>query len=117
VNAELAAAAGQHSREMVRDGYFEHDGLDRSYGRRLQAYYPVGDYRRWSVGENLAWGSPTISAREVVRLWMRSPKHRENLLRRSWLEVGVSAVHAVAAPGVFQGLDVTVVTFDFGRRS
>ena len=113
---ELAAAAGQHSLEMVQDGYFEHKGLGSSYARRLASYYPVGSHRRWLVGENLVWGSPTLSAREAVRLWLHSPEHRANLLRRSWREVGVSAVHAPAAPGVFQGLDVTVITLDFGRR-
>jgi uncharacterized protein YkwD len=116
VSRELAAAATQHSEEMVRDGYFEHNGRRGSYARRLEAYYPVGQSRRWLVGENLVWGSPTISAREAVSLWLHSPKHRANLLRRSWLDVGISAVHARAAPGVFQGLDVTVITLDFGRR-
>lgn len=117
VNRELAAAARQHSREMVEDGYFAHDGAGSSYARRLQAYYPLGDHHRWFVGENLVWGSPSIGAREAVQLWMHSPRHRLNLLRRAWQEVGVSAVHAQAAPGVFQGLEVTVITLDFGRRS
>jgi len=117
VNRELAAAAGQHSEEMVRDGYFEHNGVHGTYARRLMAYYPVGKSRRWRVGENLVWGSPTITAHEAMSLWLHSPEHRANLLRRSWLDVGISAVHADAAPGVFQGLDVTVITLDFGRRS
>jgi uncharacterized protein YkwD len=117
VNRELSAAAVQHSQEMVQGGYFAHDGVATSYARRLQAYYPVGAHHRWFVGENLVWGSPTISAREAVSLWLHSPKHRANLLRRSWRDVGVSAVHAQAAPGHFQGLDVTVITLDFGRRS
>jgi uncharacterized protein YkwD len=117
VSRELTAAAEQHSLEMVQQGYFAHDGVASSYARRIQAYYPLGSHRRWFVGENLVWGSPSISAREAVRLWLHSPRHRANLLRRSWQEAGVSAVHAQAAPGVFQGLEVTVITLDFGRRT
>jgi hypothetical protein len=33
-----------------------------------------------------------------------------------WREIGVSAVHENAAPGVYKGLDVTIVTTDFGVR-
>jgi hypothetical protein len=33
-----------------------------------------------------------------------------------WREIGVSAVHEAQAPGVYQGLDVTIVTTDFGVR-
>jgi uncharacterized protein YkwD len=117
VNRELAAAAAQHSKEMVEAGYFAHDGRGSSYARRLEAYYPVAGHRRWRVGENLVWGSPMITAREAVNLWLHSPSHRANLLRPSWQDVGISAVHARAAPGVFQGLDVTVITLDFGRRT
>ena len=117
VSRELAAAASRHSLEMVRHGYFEHDGPGSSYARRLKAHYPAGRHGRWLVGENLAWGSPTISAHDAVSLWLRSPKHRANLLRPSWVEAGISAMHTRAAPGVFQGRDVTVITLAFGGRA
>ena len=109
---ELDAAAGQHSFEMAVEGYFAHG----AYARRLASYYPASRYRFWMVGENLVWGSPTLSAHEALQSWLRSPEHRANLFRRVWREAGVSAVHAAAAPGAFQGLAVTVVTFDYGRR-
>ena len=32
------------------------------------------------------------------------------------LTPGVAAVHQAAAPGVYKGLDVTIVTTDFGVR-
>jgi uncharacterized protein YkwD len=52
----------------------------------------------------------------AVRMWMKSPGHRENILTARWREIGLSAVHATAAPGTFRGLDVTIVTTDFGVR-
>ncbi len=33
-----------------------------------------------------------------------------------WREIGVSAVHAASAPGTYKGMDVTIVTTDFGVR-
>jgi len=116
-NKALAAAADQHSFEMATAGYFAHDGLTGPYSRRLASYYRAPRHGVWMVGENLVWGSPTIGAREAVRLWLRSPVHRGNLFRRQWREAGVSAVHAQAAPGAFQGLEVTVITLDFGLRN
>jgi uncharacterized protein YkwD len=52
----------------------------------------------------------------ALKLWMNSPEHRANLLSPTWREVGVSALHVAAAPGAFKGLDVTIVTTDFGFR-
>jgi uncharacterized protein YkwD len=68
------------------------------------------------VGENLLWSSPDVSPSEAMRLWMNSPEHRKNVLTARWKEIGVSAVHVTSAPGVFKGMDVTIVTTDFGVR-
>jgi uncharacterized protein YkwD len=51
-----------------------------------------------------------------VESWLASPHHRENLLNPKWREVGVAAVHAWSAPGVYDGREVTVLTADFGAR-
>ena len=115
-NPGLAAAAREHSTEMIEDGYFAHDGAQLSYVRRLATYYPRSRGRGWRIGEILAWGSPTISAGEAITLWLRSPEHRATLLEGGWREIGVSAMHSRDAPGAFQGLEVTVITIDFGRR-
>jgi len=115
-NGRLAAAARQHSTEMIDEGYFAHDGARLSYARRLAAYYPRSRRQPWRIGEILAWGSPTLSPAEAITLWLRSPEHRATLLEGGWREIGISAMHSNDAPGVFQGLDVTVITIDFGTR-
>ena len=62
-NHELAAAARAHSLSMAEQGYFEHASATGSpFWFRVRAKYPVGSRRYWSVGENLAWGSPSLSA-------------------------------------------------------
>ena len=50
-------------------------------------------------------------------MWLASPPHRANLLDPHWREVGLSAVHATSAPGVYGGEAATIVTADFGVRS
>jgi uncharacterized protein YkwD len=49
-------------------------------------------------------------------MWLNSPPHRKNLLTPGWREIGLSAVHVAAAPGVFEGRETTIVTADFGTR-
>ena len=48
----LAAAARAHAASMARRGYFAHDSADgTSFWRRIAAFYPVGGFARWQVGE------------------------------------------------------------------
>lgn len=111
----LSLAADEHSLSMAEHGYFEHSSLDGSpFTRRVVAAYAPGA-RRWSVGENLVWASPGLSAREVLNLWLASPPHRATLLSPAWRDVGLGAVRAVAG-GVYGGRVVTILTADFGVR-
>ena len=111
----LSLAADEHSLSMAEHGYFEHSSLDGSpFTRRVVAAYAVGA-RQWSVGENLVWASPGLSAREVLNLWLASPPHRATLLSPAWRDVGLGAVRAVAG-GVYGGRVVTILTADFGVR-
>lgn len=112
----LAAVAGRHSMSMGEHGVFEHTSLDGSpFFMRLEAAYPRKGGRVWSVGENLAWASPGLSARQTLELWLASPPHRENLLSPVWRDIGLGAVHGFAG-GVYGGRDVTILTADFGVR-
>ncbi len=117
LSTALTSAARAHSLQMSQDGYFGHSSVDGSaFWKRLQGFYGSASYRYWSVGENLLWQSPDIDGSLALRLWAASPEHRANLMNPSWREVGVSALHVAQAPGVYHGLDVTIVTTDFGVR-
>jgi uncharacterized protein YkwD len=116
-SAKLSAAAAQHTREMGVVGYFEHESADSTaFWKRVERWYPSKGWRSWSVGENLLYSSPDLTASEGVELWMNSPPHRANLLNRTWREIGISAIHFDAAPGEYDGEPVTIVTADFGVR-
>lgn len=117
MSRRLSAAADQQSEAMGAKGFFSHSSADgTAFWKRIRKYYSDRNYRYWSVGENLLWSSPDVDASGALDMWMQSPEHRANLLSKSWREIGLSAIHVNAAPGAFQGLDVTIVTADFGVR-
>ena len=117
LSRQLTSAARVHSQQMAQDGYFAHESADGSaFWKRLESYYPVSPWHSWTVGENLLWSSSDLNGTDALEQWLASPPHRRNLMDPRWREIGVSAVHAAQAPGVYQGLDVTIVTTDFGVR-
>ncbi len=117
MSRSLTQAADGHSHAMLARGFFEHESADGSaFWRRIQRHYTSRGFRYWAVGENLAWQSPDMEPGEAVKLWLNSPPHRRVLLTAKWREVGLAAVQSASAPGVYDGLPVTIVTADFGVR-
>jgi uncharacterized protein YkwD len=113
-NARLRTAALGHSRTMVAEGFFEHTtpaGVTM-VDRILRARY-VRRNQGWSLGENLAWGTGSLStARGAMDAWMESPGHRANVLKRSFREMGVGIALGVPVSDA-EGATYTV---DFGAR-
>jgi uncharacterized protein YkwD len=114
----LTSAADSHSRAMGTYGFFSHSSRDGSpFWKRVKGFYGPGTNGGWSVGENLLWSTRGIDASHALKLWMASSGHRKNILAPGWREVGLSAVTVPAAPGVFGGHDVVIITTDFGFRT
>jgi uncharacterized protein YkwD len=111
----LRKAAVGHSRDMVRSRYFEHttpSGVTM-VDRILKARY-VREDQGWSLGENLEWGTGSLSTpRGAMDAWMHSPGHRANILQRSFRELGVGVVLGVPVANAARGATYTV---DFGVR-
>jgi uncharacterized protein YkwD len=103
LDPRLERAARQHTRDMLRRGYFDHG----AFARRMKHY----GVRGRAVGENLAWWAGYAWARRVVLMWLESPPHRANLLRPGFRHVGVAALR-----GRFDGTKVRMVTADFAGR-
>jgi uncharacterized protein YkwD len=93
-NGDLRQAALNHSDEMVNQSYFEHTSpAGVTFMDRIESTGYMQGARTWTVGENLVWGTgPLSTPQALVTAWMNSPPHRENLLRASFREIGVSAV-------------------------
>lgn len=70
--------------DMARRNYFAHNTPD---GKTPWYWLDLFNYKYQSAGENLAVNFDT--SKEVVNAWMRSPSHRENLLKGKYVETGV----------------------------
>ena len=114
LNRKLSRAARRHSRDMVRHRYFAHDSRDgRSPFDRMRATRYVPRNASWWLGENIAWGSGSLSQpAAIVRAWMHSPPHRANILSRRFRDIGVGIV--ARAPNGGRGATYTT---DFGQHS
>jgi uncharacterized protein YkwD len=113
LNSRLSKAARGHSRDMVRRRYFSHTTPDgSSFVKRIRGSGYLRASHRWAVGENIAWGSRgRDSAAKIVRAWMNSPPHREEILRPSFRDAGVGIVVGVPSSAPPAGATYTV---DFG---
>jgi uncharacterized protein YkwD len=114
-STELHRAATRHSTAMVSLGFFSHTGPGRStIVSRLRATRYIRGRLTWRVGENLAWGTGSLSTpRSIVEAWMKSPEHRANLLSAGFRDLGVGVVHGTPASFPEHGITVTA---DFGFR-
>lgn len=86
-NERLAQIARNYSRQMAEKNFFSHTGAD---GSDLQDRVRAGGISYWMVGENL-FKSTNVPQPVPVAVdgWMKSPGHRENILRPVFRETGV----------------------------
>ncbi len=111
----LRVAAQRHAADMVRRGYFAHEGPGGSTltSRVRRAGYLSGA-RRYSLGENIGWGEAELSsAGAIVDAWMHSAGHRAIILDRRFTEAGVGIATGVPMAGGMQG---ATYVLDVGRR-
>ena len=114
LNGDLSTAARRHSRAMVSKRFFSHTSPDgTTFLDRIKATGYLSGARSWNVGENIAYGSGSLSTpRAISRAWMKSPGHRANILSSAFRSIGVGI-----ASGTPVGRDGGTYTTDFGRRS
>lgn len=87
-NPTLARAALAHSTDMATKDFVSHKGSD---GNSVVDRVALVEYRWSSVGENISAGRE--SSQEVVAAWLRSPVHCENIMHRSYTEMGAACFH------------------------
>lgn len=108
VARSLTRAAEIHSRDQLRQGRLGHDSSDgASFSTRISR---AGRFRE--MGEVVAFAPRTsASARAIVRMWMRSPIHRAELLSPNYRLLGVGRVR-----GPLDGRRGALVTADLATR-
>lgn len=97
-NAKLQRAAQGHSASMVSEDYFGHYGPNGATpsDRIRAAGYVYSEDLGYEIGENIAWGTLHLATpREIVKSWMQSAGHRENILDRRYRETGIGVAPEV----------------------
>jgi len=110
VDEKLGAAASAYARDLVAGSYFSHTGRDGSdVLDRVTAAGYLADAEGWRIGENLAWGTGALATPgAILRAWMNSPGHRDNILNPAYREIGVGV--AVGNPAQPDGSGATYAT-------
>ncbi|WP_433329319.1 CAP domain-containing protein [Spirillospora sp. CA-294931] len=92
VDERLVTSARRHSNDMAANNYFDHTSQngDSPWKRMEDAGYP-------SPGaENIAKGQRTAAA--VMKAWMNSPGHRDNILNCGLRAIGVGMASGSGGP-------------------
>ena len=117
-SGQLRKAATAYSRKMVRERFFDHvcpEGSTMQTRIRKGTGY-LSHASDWALGENLGWGSgPSSTPKAMVRLWMDSAGHRDNILNARFRHVGIGV--ATGAPANVRGERAATYTTDFGYRA
>jgi uncharacterized protein YkwD len=92
LSGTLGGVALGHATDMAVHDYFEHqDRAGQSPADRVRA---VG-YHEKRVGENIAYGPESVE--EVVRGWLDSPGHCQNIMDPRFAEMGIALATGRAA--------------------
>lgn len=106
LNPELSAAAAQKARDMFAHNYWAHVSPT---GTQPWFWITESGYQYRYAGENLA--RDFANAPDIVKAWMNSPTHRDNLLNPKYQDIGVAVVD-----GKLNDHDTTLVVQMFGTK-
>ena len=97
LSGTLEGVAAGHASDMAVHDYFEHQDLSgQSPADRVRA----AGYREKLVGENIAYGPQSVE--EVVKGWLASPDHCENIMDPRFAQMGIGlAPGRVSRRGLF----------------
>jgi len=97
LSGTLASVALGHATDMAVHDYFEHQDLSgQSPADRVRA----AGYHEKLVGENIAYGPQSVE--EVVKGWLASPGHCENIMDPRFAQMGLGlAPGRVSRRGLF----------------
>lgn len=104
INPELSAAAYKKAQDMFAHDYWAHNS---PLGTTPWDFIKESGYTYIYAGENLA--KDFQNSADVVKAWMDSPSHRENVLRSEYKDIGFAVVN-----GMLNGEETTLVVQMFG---
>ncbi len=107
MNEELNQAALAKAQDMLNDQYWAHVAPD---GKQAWDFIKETEYVYKYAGENLA--RDFSNNEEVIKAWMASPTHRENILNQDFTQMGLAVVN-----GNLNGANTTLVVQIFAVPS
>ncbi|MFA5047750.1 MAG: CAP domain-containing protein [Patescibacteria group bacterium] len=106
MNPRLTQAAVNKAKDLIAGQYFDHTSPQ---GKLFSDWIKEVDYKYFYVGENLAIDFTSSTA--VFNAWLNSSKHKENLVKPQYEEIGVAVIK-----GKFKNRPTLVVVQLFGTR-
>ncbi len=103
-NPELNQAAAAKAADMFAHNYWAHVSPQ---GVEPWSFITSSGYKYQHAGENLA--RDFSKADDIVKAWMASPTHRQNLLDGRYRDIGVAVMD-----GYINGVETTIVVQMFG---
>lgn len=104
-NSALDQAAQMKAKNMFEENYWAHFSPS---GKDPWGFILGAGYKFSFAGENLARNF--YNSDDVVRAWMKSPAHKENIVNPNYEEIGIAVVD-----GVLNGQKTTLVVQMFGK--
>ena len=104
VNSKLEVAAQLKLNDMFQNNYFAHISPT---GIEPWDWFNKSNYDYKLAGENLAMNF--LSSNEVLKAWLSSESHRNNLLLKDFKEIGIAI-----GSGLINGQKTIVVVQEFG---
>lgn len=103
-NEALNKAAALKAQNMFEENYWAHFAPS---GKTPWDFILGAGYKFTYAGENLA--KNFYNSSDVVKAWLASPTHRDNLLNPKYQDIGIAVVE-----GVLNGQKTTLVVQEFG---
>ena len=105
----LDKAAQEKAQDMLKNKYFDHfspTGISPWY------WIDTSGYDYYYAGENLAMNF--LDSEEVIKGWLNSPSHKENLLNKDYKDIGIAVLS-----GDFnnEGINRILVVQMFGSKA
>lgn len=102
-NPVLSLSAQNKAQDMFDNNYWAHNSPQ---GKTPWDFFTAAGYQYSVAGENLA--KDFYDTDSVVKAWMKSPTHRDNILNPKYEEIGIGVVN-----GILNGIKTTLVVQHF----
>lgn len=106
LDEKLTRVANNKSKDILEKNYWAHNAPD---GTTPWDFFDEEGYKYSYAGENLARGFST--AEEAINAWMRSEKHKENILSPNFVDIGFSI-----REGKIKGEETILIVQAFGSQ-